>query len=427
MPIGHKGKRRNGPGGREVDALTADLGRARKDLVAAGERLHARGHEAAIRLRSVEQERQLLERIIKSVPAGIAYLDRNLVYQWVNPAYARLLGTDPEHLVNRCLFDVLPEAEAQLGPILREVLETGKPFIGTEFPFKRVVDGQETTVYWDFSCVPILDAHGGVDGVLVLDIDVSERAEQAARSRKEIGHLKELDRIKDEFLSVVSHELRTPLNFIMGFANLLEDEAAGPINAQQHEFVQRLLNGAGRMLSLVNDLLDVAKIKAGKLDLYPVPTPYAPLVEEVVASMKPLAEDKGLTIDTDVRTALLPCIDGGRIAQVLTNLIGNAIKFTNPGGRITVRVYVQGDELITQISDTGVGIAQQDLPKLFTRFTQLDMTHTRQAGGTGLGLAITKALVEAHGGRMEVVSEVGRGSSFYVRLPLKNPACPTEP
>ena len=119
MPIGHKGKRRNGPGGREVDALTADLGRARKDLVAAGERLHARGHEAAIRLRSVEQERQLLERIIKSVPAGIAYLDRNLVYQWVNPAYARLLGTDPEHLVNRCLFDVLPEAEAQLGPILR--------------------------------------------------------------------------------------------------------------------------------------------------------------------------------------------------------------------------------------------------------------------------------------------------------------------
>jgi PAS domain S-box-containing protein len=426
MPIGHKGNRRKGPGGRAVDALTADLSRARQDLVAAGERLQARGHEAAIRLRSVEQERQLLERIIKSVPAGIAYLDRNLVYQWVNPAYARLLGTAPEHLVNRCVFDVLPEAEAQLGPILHEVLETGKPFVGTEFPFKRVVDGKKTTVYWDFSCVPILDDHGGVDGVLVLDIDVSERAEQAARSRKEIGHLKELDQIKDEFLSVISHELRTPLNFIIGFANLLEDEAAGPINAQQHEFVQKLLNGADRMLRLVNDLLDAAKIKAGKLDLYPVPTPYALLVDEVVATMKPLADGRGLTIDKDVRTDLLPCIDGGRIAQVLTNLIGNAIKFTNPGGRITVRAYVQGDELITQVSDTGVGIAHDDLPKLFTRFSQLDMTHTRKAGGTGLGLAITKALVEAHGGGMEVVSEVGRGSSFYVRLPLKNQACPTE-
>jgi signal transduction histidine kinase len=249
-------------------------------------------------------------------------------------------------------------------------------------------------------------------------VDVSEWAEKERRTQSELRELRVLDQYKDEFLSVISHELRTPLNFIMGFASLLDDEAGGALNDRQHEFVDKILNGADRMLILVNDLLDVAKIKAGRLDLAPVPTPYQPLVDEVLATMKPLADDRGLTLTKDVAIDVLPCLDATRVIQVLTNLVNNAIKFTPPGGVVSVKAHLSDGELVTQVTDSGVGIAPDDIPKLFERFRQLDMSSTRAAGGTGLGLAISKALVEGHGGQIGVLSELGRGSTFWFSLPV---------
>jgi PAS domain S-box-containing protein len=404
----------------EVLPLTAEVARLEAELAEARRRLAmAEGRAAPV----VDSPLELMASIVRNLPAGIAYLDADMVYRWLNPAYARVLRAEAHQLVGRYIFDAMPRAESQLGPMLRGVLETGTPFYGFEFPFTDMRDGHTRTRYWDFSCVPIRDGDGAVTGLLVLDVDVSERAEKERRTQRELRELIELDRYKDEFLSVISHELRTPLNFIMGFASLLEDEAAGTLNDKQHEFVDKILNGADRMLILVNDLLDVAKIKAGRLDLSPVPTPYPPIIDEVVATMTPLALDRGITIETQLDVPQLPCIDAARLIQVLTNLVGNAIKFTSPQGRVTVRAYEQGGELITQISDTGVGIAEHDIPKLFERFRQLDMSATRQVGGTGLGLAISKALVEAHGGQIGVMSELGKGSTFWFTVPI---ACPGE-
>lgn len=407
----------------QVRRLEAELRQLRTAVQSANEKLARCCVDEALHRGPHEDQRKLLERIVRHLPAGIAYLDADLIYRWVNPAYARLLRTSAESLLDRHIFEVLPEGERQLGPLLRGVLRTGKPFIGIEFPFTRTVAGEKTTTFWDFSCVPLLGERGRVVGLLVLDVDISEWAEQERRTRTEIAHLQAIDRYKDEFLSVISHELRTPLNFIMGFASLLEDEAVGPLNAKQHEFMAKILNGAERMLILVNDLLDIAKIKAGKLDLLPVPTEYPPLVNEVLETMRPLAQDKAITLVGDVNVPILPCVDGPRLIQILSNLLSNALKFTSVGGQVAVRAFVEGNDLVTQVSDTGEGIAAEDIPKLFSRFQQLDMSLTRKASGTGLGLAITKALVEAHGGKLGVLSEVGKGSTFWFTLPLLSPAC----
>jgi signal transduction histidine kinase len=235
------------------------------------------------------------------------------------------------------------------------------------------------------------------------------------------AELRQADRAKDEFLSVISHELRTPLNFIMGFASILDDELAGSLNAKQHEYIGKIMKGADRMLMLVNDLLDFAKLQAGKFQLSPERVAYPAVVQEVVASMRPLAAQKGLTLDADNRFDDTLCMDGKRVAQVLDNLISNAIKFTPQGGAIRVTAYRQGDWLVTAVTDTGIGIAPEDVPKLFTRFKQLDMSSTRQAGGTGLGLSIAKALVEAHGGTIRVESTPDKGSTFSFTLPIDSP------
>lgn len=229
--------------------------------------------------------------------------------------------------------------------------------------------------------------------------------------------LRKADKAKDEFLSVISHELRTPLNFIMGFGSILEDEVVGPLNPKQKEYLAKLLKGADRMLLLVNDLLDFAKIQAGMLDLHRSPTPLKPLVDEVFSTMSPLAQQKGLRLESEISDPGLLDVDGGRIVQVLTNLVGNAIKFTPTGGRISLASRLEGNCVRLEVRDNGIGIAPGDIPKLFTRFQQLDMSSMRQVGGTGLGLSISKAIVEGHGGSIGVKSEKGQGSTFWVTLP----------
>ncbi|MDB5097203.1 MAG: Sensory transduction histidine kinase [Cyanobacteria bacterium RYN_339] len=387
----------------EVERLKGELRRARREL--------RRGNENG--------RRSLPERILAEVPVGMGYLDADLVFRWVNPACRALFERRPEAVLDRPLAEALPQLAGLLTPVLQQVLSTGRPVIGQELPLCRSHNGRDTMSYWDVSAVPLHGPDGEVDGVLLVDVDVSAIVASERAQRREVENLRTVDRYKDEFLSVISHELRTPLNLVVGFASLLDDEAAGALNERQHEFVGKILNGADRMLILVNDLLDFAKIKAGRLDLAPVPTPYGELLQEVIDTMRPLADDKGQTLELTTELPKLVDLDGPRIMQVVTNLVSNAIKFTGPGGLIKINAYLAGDDVVTQVSDTGMGIATEELPKLFQRFQQLDMSATRRAGGTGLGLAISKALVEAHGGHINVVSEPEAGSTFYFTLPLQ--------
>ncbi len=259
-----------------------------------------------------------------------------------------------------------------------------------------------------------------------LDVTEAKLAEaeilrQSAELSKANEALRMADRYKDEFLSVISHELRTPLNFITGFASILDDEVPGPLNATQHEYLDKILIGSDRMLSLVNNLLDMSRLQAGKLNLVCMETAFEPLVCEVIGSLKPLADDLQVRLIPEFEALPQLHADPQRIIQVLTNLVDNAIKFSPQGGTVRVTSFVRGTtdpELVTEVSDTGEGIAPEDLGKLFQRFQQADMSSTRKASGTGLGLSIAKALVEAHGGTIGVRSELGKGSTFWFTLPL---------
>ena len=250
-------------------------------------------------------------------------------------------------------------------------------------------------------------------------------AEEKARQQEQIVLLKETDTLKDQFLSILSHELRTPINVVSGFGSILDDEIAGPLNEKQHEYLRKMLAGADNLLLLVNDLLDMSRIQAGKFALSLQATSFLEVAENVLANLNPLAAQKRQVLLNEVPPSL-PNVnaDPQRIAQVLANLVNNAIKFTPKGGRIKVRACVKGKDLLCEVEDNGIGIGitKEDFPKLFNRFSQLDMSTTRTAGGTGLGLSISKALIEAHEGKIGVESEEGKGSIFWFTLPLNEKA-----
>ena len=244
---------------------------------------------------------------------------------------------------------------------------------------------------------------------------VSTSVETLSAANEELVRL---DRHKDEFLSIVSHELRTPLNAMRGFATLMANGLTGPLTDQQRQYAGNIVQSADRLGRLVNDLLDLASLRAGTLKLDRDVADYRLLVDDVVATMAPIAAEKALALEVALEAAPEVAIDYDRIAQVLTNLLANAVKFTPRGGRIAVRVAATPDGLLTEVADTGVGVAEADVGKLFQPFSQVDMGPARRAGGTGLGLSISKALVEAHGGTIGVRSAAGAGSTFWYLLPL---------
>ncbi|MGE5707808.1 MAG: sensor histidine kinase, partial [Bacteroidota bacterium] len=247
-----------------------------------------------------------------------------------------------------------------------------------------------------------------------------ESEERSRLQQERIEALEQTDKLKDEFLSVISHELRTPLNSIMGFSSLLQDEVMGALTPPQREYVDKILASADRMLELINNLLDIARMRAGRFELFPVEADYALLVNEVVAAFAPQAREKRLTVESDIEVPGPVLIDEQRIAQVLNNLLSNAIKFTPEDGKIVIKAYLAGKNLVTEITDTGIGISKEDLPRLFSPFQQLDMSLTRKVGGSGLGLSISKGIVEAHGGRLMAESPgPGQGSTFRFVLPLE--------
>ena len=230
---------------------------------------------------------------------------------------------------------------------------------------------------------------------------------------------RELDRMKSEFVAVVSHELRTPLTSIKGSLEILNDERFFASTAQQKDLLGICQDSVERLIAQINDILDFSKIEASRLPLTFEPVNAAELVRGVLGHLSGLADKKSIRLRFDAPDDLPGLVaDGMRVSQVLTNLVGNAIKFSGEKTEVSVSVTPEGRELIFCVQDQGPGIADEDLGKLFQKFQQVDSSHTRKVGGTGLGLFISRGIIEGHGGRVYVESEAGRGSRFYFRLPL---------
>jgi len=247
--------------------------------------------------------------------------------------------------------------------------------------------------------------------------------ESQRRGSEELKRLNEqllrASKAKSEFLANMSHELRTPMNAILGFVEMLLDDIYGEIPPQFKEPLTDIQVNGKHLLNLINDVLDLSKIEAGRMELAVSEYSVQDIVDTLKASLHSLSREKGLEFVAVAQADIpLACGDGKRITQCLTNLAGNALKFTREG-RVEVRVERQGDMLLYRVSDTGIGIPKDQIENVFAEFRQVDATITREFGGTGLGLSITKKFVEMHGGRIWVESEPGKGSTFFFEIPLR--------
>ncbi len=246
-----------------------------------------------------------------------------------------------------------------------------------------------------------------------------ERVQELAENyEQEKIRAEEANRSKSEFLANMSHELRTPLNAINGFSEIMSGEMFGPLGHERYkDYVQDILSSGQHLLSLINDILDMSKIEAGKMQLQPEPVDPVELVEQCVRIMRARAEEKDIALA--VEGARLPSIeaDPRAMKQVLLNLMSNAVKFTPEGGKVVVRTFDAADGVVMQVADTGIGIAEEDLPRVGRPFEQIENQHSKVHQGSGLGLALSKSLVEMHGGTLRIDSVLGKGTTVSFTLP----------
>jgi signal transduction histidine kinase len=235
---------------------------------------------------------------------------------------------------------------------------------------------------------------------------------------EDITAFKQLDQMKTDFVNMVAHELRSPLSAIKQQNHVLLEGLCGPLGEKQHDIVSRGSNWIDALLELINDLLDVAKIEAGKYVQRRLPTDIGQIIEDTIALMDAKAEEKGIVLSHSLKDLKPVQADPKNIEEIFNNLISNAINYSPEGGKVTVTAQGQGEYMEIRIADTGVGISPEELPKIFDKFYRVKHPKTRQVIGTGLGLAIVKGIVDAHHGTIDVESVVDKGTTFRILFPV---------
>jgi two-component system cell cycle sensor histidine kinase PleC len=376
--------------------------------------------------RAADEASEFAESVINTVREPLISLDQDLRVVTVSRSFYEFFKVRPEDTVGKLIYD-LGNKQWDI-PRLRELLET-------ILPQETTFDGYE--VEHDFATIGkrtmLLNARQiqrvwGKERIILLAIeDITERSEIEDGLEKAHEELKELTReleraaqVKSEFLANMSHELRTPLNSINGFSEVLYDETFGPLNAKQKTYVNNILISGKHLLLLINQILDMAKVEAGKMTLLLSSIPMKSLAYEISQLLADMVNKKKLHVTLEVAEDV-PSIEADelKIREVLYNLLSNAVKFTPEGGDIGMRVKRADSEIEIVIWDTGIGIAPENMDKVFEGFFRVDTPYSRLTEGTGLGLPLSRKLVELHGGSLSVESRgLGKGTSVRVTLPM---------
>ncbi len=385
--------------------------------------------------RAEAQAERRFRQLLEAAPDGIFEIGADGCIALLNAAAERLTGYARDELIGRPMEILVPRelrgrhAFHRLGyhahPVTRPM--------GTGLDLSiECKDGARVPV--EISLSPVVYEGETRVAVVVRDVTGRKRAEaaiqemherftaelRAANRELELRNreAESANRLKTEFVASMSHELRTPLHTVIGFAELLMEEMEGPLNEKQKRFVGHIHRDSLHLLELINDVLDLSRIEAGRLELRREKFALGAAIEEVLATIRPQAAAKSLRIEGPLATGATICADRVRFKEIFYNLLSNAVKFTPDGGHIRVESSARGKFAEISVIDTGIGIPAAEQAAVFEKFYQADATTRGLKEGTGLGLAIAKQLVEAHGGSIRVESEPGKGSRFSITLPL---------
>ncbi len=395
--------------------------------------------------RDVTEHRQLLEReesaraealgerkfrrLIEDAPDAILQVDVDGKILLANRTAERMFGYSGEELLGIGVESLVPQAVRSKHAALRK--EYAKAGVSRPMGFGLDLyayrkDGTELPV--EISLSPIQTEDGVNVTAVIRDVSERKRAEEQIRSLEqsylaelEVRHkeAERLNQLKSEFMASISHELRTPLHTIIGFAELLSEEGAGPLNEKQRRFVSHIQTDSEHLLGLINDVLDLSRIEAGGLVVRTEALSLQESISEAVNAIRPQAAGKQVTVREGAIPKTEVLADPMRVRQILYNLLSNGVKFTEPGGEVAVSAELDADSVRITVADTGRGIPEEECGRIFDKFYQVGYTTGGVRQGTGLGLAICKQLVEIQGGKIWVISEPGKGSHFQFTLPIQ--------
>ena len=366
--------------------------------------------------------------MVDAIGEGAVVLDFHGVVLFANPAMGRLVAKRSDELLGSKLADHMShDSKSALGRSMPAFMRGGTLDL-------ELVRGVES-VPVHLSARPI--RFGGMDGAIVVATDYSalqrltlelehrviDRTAELTEANNSLKianvAIVEANRLKTHFLATMSHELRTPLNAIIGFSELLLTTRDKPYDkASQARFLEQILVGGKHLLGLINDILDLAKVEAGRMEIQPQSIVIGVLIDQVVDAVEPLLKQKHLVVEKSIAEVVGVIADPVKLKQMVLNLLSNAIKFTPDGGTVTIKAVGLPDSFEISVADTGVGIAQADQKVIFTEFRQLDSGPGQHPQGTGLGLALTQRFAQLHGGTLRVQSELKHGSVFTITLPL---------
>ncbi|MDQ7249114.1 PAS domain-containing sensor histidine kinase [Dongia sedimenti] len=369
------------------------------------------------------QRNAVLASTVASVTSGVVICDATQADQpivFTNAAFTRITGyTAAEAMGRNCRFLQGRDTDREAVERMRRAIMVGRATTVTLRNYRK--DGR--TFWNEVNISPLHDENGRLIHFVGILQDVTNRIRTEENLREAKDQAEVANRAKSEFLANVSHELRTPLNAILGFSEIMQLEMFGPLGAPQYHAYSKDVHDSGQLLlDIINDILDLSKIEAGRMELFPEAVDASEVFEACLRLVSGRAQNSGVTLQSDLPPDLPKIrVDPRAVRQMLVNLLTNAVKFTPKGGRITLSARLDGDQVELSVSDTGVGIAAKDIAKVLEPFGQADNPHSRRQQGTGLGLPIVKALAEQSGGSFRLESKVDVGTSVSLRLPaVKN-------
>jgi len=377
--------------------------------------------ERRIMLEQQEFSRQRFEDFASSSSDWFWEMDEDLRFCYFSDRFPEVTGVEASWLLGKTRQESGVEKQSEAAVYRKHLAD-----LAAHRPFRNFIHGRQKPdgrlVHLAISGQPYFDEQGTFKGYRGVGRDITDQVEAEQQRDRALKEAQRANTAKSRFLANMSHDLRTPLNAILGFSDILREQLLGPMQNKKYlEYADDIHNSASYLLELVNDLLDISTIEAGKTKLFPEPIDVSELIYDCYQNFRARAEEKNLTVETDVPENMPPMVaDKRAVKQVLLNLITNAIKFTPPEGKIAIRARMTETDTLITITDTGPGIAPERLPTITNPFTRGERNPMHSEKGWGLGLAIANALIALHKGQMVIESGLGEGTSVTISLPRRD-------